>query len=355
MSSARPKIVLDEQSFQGLLAAAFTIQQHNDRYAAHRSDLPSEPPPARPRPPKLCAQCGLPLAKEGAPCAACGAEPLRAGEHLQQLWASMWQVSQERGLAPQPRKAPVPPADASTEHQLDFRTHKPSSTIGSASEPALAAEESMRPFPPDHVHDHASRHEFALDPEVETKPDSSGIELQNPDKPWPSPRPHDSQLSVPSTGISRSGGPPGGGPPGDDPPDELADTQSSSAHTLSPDSASGLAALWARLRSQRANLYLGIAVLVAAIALLWPASRPQAPTLSAWDRFLVAIGIAEVSQPAVHFQGDPNIKVWVDTHTALYYCPGEELYGKSPDGHYSTQHDAQSDRFEPAERSVCVP
>ena len=200
MSSPRPKIVLDEQSFQGLLAAAFTIQDYLDRDAVDWSDLPSEPPPARPRPPKLCAQCGLPLAKEGAPCAACGAEPLRAGEHLQQLWASMWQVSQERGLAPQPRKAPVPPADASTEHQLDFRTHKPSSTIGSASEPALAAEESMRPFPPDHVHDHASRHEFALDPEVETKPDSSGIELQNPDKPWPSPRPHDSLLSVPQSG-----------------------------------------------------------------------------------------------------------------------------------------------------------
>src|SRR5208282_5683874 len=31
MSSDRPNLTLDEQSFQGLLSAAFIIQQHNDR------------------------------------------------------------------------------------------------------------------------------------------------------------------------------------------------------------------------------------------------------------------------------------------------------------------------------------
>ena len=69
---------------------------------------------------------------------------------------------------------------------------------------------------------------------------------------------------------------------------------------------------------------------------------------------LVAIGIAEAPEPVVHYRGDPTLKVWVDTHTALYYCPGDELYGKSPDGHFSTQREAQTDRFEPAERSACV-
>ncbi len=56
----------------------------------------------------------------------------------------------------------------------------------------------------------------------------------------------------------------------------------------------------------------------------------------------------------MHHSGDPNMKVWVDTHTALYYCPGDELYGQSPDGHFTTQGEAQQDRFEPAERSACV-
>ena len=31
MPSNRPNLTLDEQSFQGLLSAAFTIQEHNDR------------------------------------------------------------------------------------------------------------------------------------------------------------------------------------------------------------------------------------------------------------------------------------------------------------------------------------
>ena len=69
---------------------------------------------------------------------------------------------------------------------------------------------------------------------------------------------------------------------------------------------------------------------------------------------LIAVGIAEEAPPVVHYRGDPDMKVWVDTHTALYYCPGDELYGKSKDGHFTTQREAQADRFEPAERSACV-
>jgi hypothetical protein len=109
-----------------------------------------------------------------------------------------------------------------------------------------------------------------------------------------------------------------------------------------------------KLRFHRADLYLGIALMVAAFALLWPATSPQRPKLHPWERILIGMGIAEAPTPPVHYRGDPNVKVWVDTHTALYYCAGEELYGKSPDGHYSTQRDAQLDRFEPAEREACV-
>jgi len=45
--------------------------------------------------------------------------------------------------------------------------------------------------------------------------------------------------------------------------------------------------------------------------------------------------------------------VWIDSHTALYYCPGEEQYGKTADGRFSTQRDAQMESFEPASRSAC--
>ncbi len=115
-----------------------------------------------------------------------------------------------------------------------------------------------------------------------------------------------------------------------------------------------LADLRVTLRSHRADLYLGAAVFVAVLALLWPtADAARRPALSPWERTLVTLGLAEVPQPAAHLPGDPAIAVWVDPHTALYYCPGEEQYGKTPDGRLSNQRDAQMDRFQPASRSAC--
>jgi hypothetical protein len=112
-----------------------------------------------------------------------------------------------------------------------------------------------------------------------------------------------------------------------------------------------------KVRFRRADLYLGLSVLVALVALLWPATSAGRAELTPWERVLVAVGIAEApaSEAEVHYSGDPNIKVWVDTQAALYYCPGDELYGKSQGGHYTTQHEAQLDRFEPALRRACVP
>jgi hypothetical protein len=108
------------------------------------------------------------------------------------------------------------------------------------------------------------------------------------------------------------------------------------------------------LRFHRADLYLGLAVFVALLALLWPAaSAPRRPRLGLWQRALISIGIAEAPAPVIHLQGDPGVQVWVDPHTALYYCPGSDPYGKTTDGRFSTQRDAQLDRFEPAARSVC--
>ena len=121
--------------------------------------------------------------------------------------------------------------------------------------------------------------------------------------------------------------------------------------------AGGSAGPQVKVRFRRADLYLGLSVLVAFVALLWPTASAGRAGLTPWERVLVAVGIAEApaSEAEVHYSGDPNIKVWVDTQAALYYCPGDELYGKSPGGHYTTQHDAQLDRFEPALRRACVP
>jgi hypothetical protein len=109
-----------------------------------------------------------------------------------------------------------------------------------------------------------------------------------------------------------------------------------------------------KLRLHRADLYLAAAVFVAALALLWPAAgSPRRAALGPWERALVTLGIAEAPTPVVHLQGDPAIEVWVDPNTALYYCPGEEQYGKTANGRVSSQREAQMDRFEPAGRSAC--
>jgi GAF domain-containing protein len=77
--------------------------------------------------------------------------------------------------------------------------------------------------------------------------------------------------------------------------------------------------------------------------------------LSFWDRTLITLGLADAPviparQPAT---GNPEISVWLDLHTALYYCPGTELYGKTPKGRFAPQREAQSERFEPASGKVC--
>ena len=67
---------------------------------------------------------------------------------------------------------------------------------------------------------------------------------------------------------------------------------------------------------------------------------------------LISLGLAEAPEPPPR-RGNPNISVWVDPKTALYYCVGEELYGKAPGGHLATQREAQLDQFEPAGRAAC--
>ncbi|HXW89094.1 MAG TPA: PilZ domain-containing protein [Terriglobales bacterium] len=83
-----------------------------------------------------------------------------------------------------------------------------------------------------------------------------------------------------------------------------------------------------------------------------PSSLGKQPSLSVWERALVKLGLAELpEEPAL--AGNPAVQVWIDQHTALYYCPGSELYGKTPDGRFTTQRDAQMDQFEPAARAYC--
>ena len=117
------------------------------------------------------------------------------------------------------------------------------------------------------------------------------------------------------------------------------------------------ARLW--IARNRGNLYVGVALLVllvVASGLGTHASAPRAgsnqQSLSLFEQLMVGVGLAEPPTNPTYV-GNPNTQVWVDLHTALYYCPGSDLYGKTPNGKYTTQRDAQLDQFEPAARKSC--
>ena len=52
--------------------------------------------------------------------------------------------------------------------------------------------------------------------------------------------------------------------------------------------------------------------------------------------------------------GDPNLKVWVDTRKGYYYCPGEEQYGHTAKGSFMTQKEAEDNYYIPALVKPCM-
>ena len=309
MPSNRPNLTLDEQSFQGLLSAAFTIQEHNDQLRQARQ-APTEPEAhLEPEANSVCPHCGAPKPAEGSRCESCGLDEFRPGERLQRNWASMWLMSQEQSLWPErsPGIREGPQKEVPLEAERGLRAH------------------SARDFADDRVLSKAETESQRITAAAE---DSTRDELA----------PEDPDLTVQPFQLSAS----------DD--SSLTGVSDTGARSV----VRRLAHWRVKLRLHRADLYLGAAVFVAALALLWPAAgSPQRAALSPFERALVTLGIAEAPAPAVRLQGDPGITVWVDPHTALYYCPGEEQYGKTADGRLSSQREAQMDRFEPAGRSAC--
>ena len=128
-------------------------------------------------------------------------------------------------------------------------------------------------------------------------------------------------------------------------------------------------------RSRRGDFYLAVAIILVVIVIRWgvwsdssvvatgrgntvygSASHRRSSAdadLTLFDRFLISLGLAEAPDETPQYKGNPDTQVWVDLHTALYYCPGSDLYGKTPKGKMSSQRDAQLDQFQPANRRAC--
>lgn len=113
------------------------------------------------------------------------------------------------------------------------------------------------------------------------------------------------------------------------------------------------------LEKHRGDLSVVIAMIVLLVAVsgvgphqIQPRPSGAQQNLTLFERMLVSLGLAE-APPVPVSAGNPNVEVWVDVHTALYYCPGADMYGKTPDGRTESQRDAQLDEFQPAARRNC--
>jgi ribosomal protein L40E len=319
MSPNRPNLILDEQSFEGLLSAAFTIKEHNDHIKQSRQTKASGE--SRHLPTNIvCRHCGAVKASAGSHCESCGLEDFRPGERLQRNWASMWLRSQYQQEHPPDADDPMLPE-------------------GTLNAPADNASNNA----PDNGSNDGSNN----------GPEESHLAHQT----FPQFASGDSNSSMATTNTNLTKAIPGDGSGHADFESNfdlnlslLSDANDTHTKAL----ARRLSDWRVKLRFQRADLYLGLAIFVAATALLWPSAVPRRSTsLDPWERALVTLGIAEEPAPLIHSPGDPKAQVWIDPHTALYYCLGEEQYGKTEDGRFSSQREAQMDRFEPAGRSAC--
>jgi len=295
MSSSRPKLTLDEQSFQDMLAAAYTIQEHN---AKRRRALQPQP---------SCGKCGTAVQEGELLCALCAAEEVRPGEKLQQKWASMWLMGQEQGLFPEPPAEPV-----EGNEQVSTSRAPAAKEIASSVEdaPAIRIREAKEEWP-----------ELALDL-----------------------RPNPGELLTSAVAEP-----------------VLSEEEASGEESIeveAPPAPASLRDLRLTLRFHRADLYLVAAIIVSTLAMLWvllatPAPGTQRkPRLRPWERAMITLGLAEAPDPPAR-RGNPAAQVWVDPKTALYYCYGEDQYGKTSGGHPATQREAQLDSFEPANRVAC--
>ncbi len=248
-----------------------------------------------------CRVCGRPFGEDEAFCGNCSMPRVAVTptEDLQSKWASMWFMQQAQESLQEREHQPVPPPPLATQQRRFQEFQIPDAEIAetSASQQPLEAAA-----------------EYPETPAVEGRALSLWRHYE---------------------------------------PESIPDEERATATT-------GVRNMWNDMRvhlrmPRRATQLVIVSAALFAAVLLWSIRPAGDPSHLTWfENLLVEFGLAEVPQqrPSAH-TGAPDIRVWVDVHTALYYCPGSDLYGKTPGGHFSTQRAAQEDQFEPATRATC--
>jgi hypothetical protein len=71
------------------------------------------------------------------------------------------------------------------------------------------------------------------------------------------------------------------------------------------------------------------------------ASSPQVPVAP------------EASTRTAAVSGNPDAKVWVNTKSKVFHCPGTQWYGRTKNGEYMTEADAMKNGYRPASGNMC--
>ncbi len=339
-----------------------------DISAAKDNALKAAAPPAAKAPPApavACRKCGHQLVGEEQFCGNCGTP--RSSDYepptMQSKVASLWHMQEAMKKAAPAAAAPAPsapafPAKDESTHGEPTATHPDPVHLEIA--PSASPEKRLPDLlaaglPHEKLIEPTALNEPRVSPEFE---DSASPDLEIPVAP------DDNETEEVQEPEATALAPP-----------ERATTWSSAASArefleqlASANRPGGLAQLW---NSHRGDIYLAIAVILVAGVIGWGvwsshsasatgnaavAANHHKPApdagLSLFDRMLISLGLAE-PPAAPEYKGNPATQVWVDLHTALYYCPGADLYGKTPKGKFASQRDAQLDQFEPAYRKAC--
>lgn len=317
-------------------AEPLTVQSQPEPPPASRT-IPAPPSPA-PLPSAKCRSCGHDLEASEVFCGACGAS--RDSGDIQNKWATLWHLRVASEQQEQTAETSGEEYPSMEDIRAELERVLPDLTAAAA-----------RNQKEDDTPEEAGTFEFPGEPASSYRPADE-------------PEPHAALVPQPL--------------PTPAPVPEVWTSAAKTRQWLDAVKGEQPAARWLSLQwhTQRANIYLAAAaILLLVVIFARPQSRPapgspksataartqavpsaeardSRPKLTLLDKMMVGLGLAEAPAAPVDL-GDPNIQVWVDVHTALYYCPGSELYGKTPGGKFTTQRDAQQDQFEPALRKVC--
>lgn len=94
-----------------------------------------------------------------------------------------------------------------------------------------------------------------------------------------------------------------------------------------------------------------IVILFASLTL--PMLATDAQSIPPFDQ-QSAVGVPHTSLVlASEALGNANVRVWVNTNSGVYHCPGTRWYGNTKVGEYMTQKQAQGKGYRPAYGKYC--